>query len=132
MTLALTFFAGTLLSELETIIGTTTVSGLSFATTLAAALDPFTETEWMIEGIYNKCWDTIKEMASSYQPTGQESEEEEEEEGDSAMTALMRSTGEETEPNCRLVRDVIESQKTKRETILKFEELFEKWKEVSQ
>ena len=38
-------FAGTLLSELETIIGTTTVSDLSFAT-LAAALDPFlTETE---------------------------------------------------------------------------------------
>ena len=59
-------FAGTLLSELETIIGTTTVSDLSFAT-LAAALDPFTETEWMTEGISNKCWDTIKEMASSYQ-----------------------------------------------------------------
>ena len=35
-------FAGTLLSELETIIGT----AVSF-TTLAAALDPFTETEWM-------------------------------------------------------------------------------------
>ena len=47
-------FAGTLLSELETIIGTTTVSDLSFAT-LAAALDPFTETEWMTEGISNKC-----------------------------------------------------------------------------
>ena len=46
-------FAGILLSELETIIGTTTVSDLSF-TTLAAALDPFTETEWMTEGISNK------------------------------------------------------------------------------
>ena len=37
-------FAGTLLSELETIIGTTTtVSDPSFAQTLAAALDPFTQ-----------------------------------------------------------------------------------------
>ena len=116
-------FAGTLLSELETIIGTTTVSDLSFAT-LAAALDPFTEAEWMTEGISNKCWDTIKEMASSYQLLRQESEEEE----DSAMAALMRSTYEEIETNCRLVRDVIASQKTKRETIIKFEEVFEKWK----
>ena len=74
-------FAGTLLSELETIVGTTTVSDLSFAT-LAAALDPFTETEWMTKGIFNKHWDTIKEMSSSYQLTGLESEEEE----DSAMT----------------------------------------------
>ena len=83
-------FAGTLLSELETIIGTTTVSDLSFAT-LAAALDPFTETEWMAEGIFNKCWDTIKEMASSYQQlSGQESEEE-----DSVMAALMRSADED-------------------------------------
>ena len=115
---------GTLLSELETIIGTTTVSDLSFAT-LAAALDPFTETEWMTEGISNKCWDTIKEMASSYQLLRQESEEEE----DSAMAALMRSTDEEIEANCRQVREVIARQKTKREeTILKFEELFEKWK----
>ena len=55
-------FAGTLLSELETIIGKTTVSDLSFAT-LAVALDHFTETEWMTEGIYNKCWDTIKDRA---------------------------------------------------------------------
>ena len=47
-------FAGTLLSELEAIIGTTTVSDLSFAT-LAAALGPFTETGWMTEGISNKC-----------------------------------------------------------------------------
>ena len=101
-------FAGTLLSELETIIGTTTVSDLSFAT-LAAALDPFTETEWMTEGTSNKCWDTIKEMTSSYQLLRQESEEEE----DSAMAALMRSTGEEIEANCRLVRDVIASQKAK-------------------
>ena len=87
MILVLTFFAGTLLSELETIIGTTTVSDLSFAT-LAAALDPFTETEWMAEGTSNKCWDTIKEMASSYQLLRQESEEEE----DSAMAAHMYMT----------------------------------------
>ena len=108
--------------------GTTTVSDLSFAT-LAAALDPFTETGWMTEEVSNKCWDTIKEMESSYQLPRQESEEEKE---DSAMAALMRSTGEEIETNCRLVRDVIASQKEKRETILKLEELFEKWKEVSQ
>ena len=44
------------------------------------------------------------------------------------MAALMRSTGEEIESNCRLVRDVIASQKAKRETITKFEELFEQWK----
>ena len=71
---------------MEIIIRTTTISDLSFAT-LAAALYPFTETEWMTEEISNKCWDIIKEMASSYQQPGQESEEE-----DSAMTALMRST----------------------------------------
>ena len=76
-------FVETLLSELETIIGTTTVSDFSFATTLAAALDHLTETGWMTEGISNKCWDTIKEMASSYQLLRQESEEEE----DSAMAA---------------------------------------------
>ena len=35
-------FAGTLLSELETVIGTSTVSDLSFAT-LSTVLDPFTE-----------------------------------------------------------------------------------------
>ena len=45
----------------------------------------------------------------------------------------MRSTGEEgIEANCRLVRDVIANQKAKRETLLRFEELFEQWKEVSQ
>ena len=44
------------------------------------------------------------------------------------MAALMRSTDEEIESNCRLVRDVIASQKAKRETILRFEELFKKWK----
>ena len=41
----------------------------------------------------------------------------------------MRSTGEEIEENCRLVRAAIARQKTKREeTILRFEELFEQWK----
>ena len=39
----------------------------------------------------------------------QESEEE-----DSAMSTLKRGTGEEIETNCRLVRDVIVSQKTKK------------------
>ena len=43
------------------------------------------------------------------------------------MAALMRNTGEEIEADCRVVRDVTASQKTKRETIIKFEELFEKW-----
>ena len=43
-------------------------------------------------------------MASSYQLLWQESEEE-----DSAMAALMRSTDEEIEADCRLVRDVIVS-----------------------
>ena len=64
-------------------------------------------------------------MASSYQLTGLESEEEEE---DSAMAALMRSTDEEIEKNCKHVREVIARQKAKRESIIKFEELFEKWK----
>ena len=45
------------------------------------------------------------------------------------MAALMRSTDEDIEINCKLVRDVIESQREqKRETVLMFEELFEKWK----
>ena len=65
-------------------------------------------------------------MASSYQLLGLESEEDEK--GDSAVTALMRSTGEEIEENCSLVRGVIARQKAKRETIIRFEELFEKWK----
>ena len=94
-------FAGTLLSELEAIVGATTVSDLSFAT-LAAALGPFTETEWMAEGISNKCWDTIKEMPSSYLLLRQESEEEE----GSAMAALMRSIEEEVIVSNRLVKEV--------------------------
>ena len=53
MILALTFLQG-LLSELEIIIEATIVSDLSFAT-LAAALDPFRETEWMTEKTSNKC-----------------------------------------------------------------------------
>ena len=48
-------------------------------------------------------------------------------EEDSTMAALMRSTDEETEINSKFVRDVTESQrKSKRETVLKFEELLEK------
>ena len=46
------------------------------------------------EELSDKCWETIKEMASSYQQPEQKSEEEEE---GSAMTALMKSTDEETE-----------------------------------
>ena len=64
-------------------------------------------------------------MASSYQLPRQESEEEE----DSAMAALMRSTDKEIEEGCGLVREVIKDRKKKREeTIIRFEELFEKWK----
>ena len=59
-------------------------------------------------------------MASSYQQPEQESEKEEE---GSAMAALMRNRDEETEIDCKLVRE-----RAKRETILKFGELFEKWK----
>ena len=45
------------------------------------------------------------------------------------MTALMRSIDEKVEINSKLIRDVIESQREqKRETVLKFEELFEKVK----
>ena len=58
----------------------------------------------MTEELSDKCWDTIKVVASSYQQPGQESGEEEEE--DSAMAVLMRSTDEEIEKNCKLVRDV--------------------------
>ena len=63
-------------------------------------------------------------MASSYQLLRPESEEEE----DSAMAALMRSTDEGIETNCKLVREVIARQKEKRETIIKFEGLLEQWK----
>ena len=59
------------------------------------------------EELSDKCWDTIKEMASSYQQPRQESEEEE----DSTMVALMKSTDEEIEIYCKLVRDAIESQR---------------------
>ena len=38
----------------------------------------------------------------------------------------MKSTDEEIEKNSKLVRDVIESQRVKREAVLKFKELFEK------
>ena len=44
------------------------------------------------------------------------------------MAALMRSTDKEIEESCRLVREVIKDRKKKRETIIKFKELFEKWK----
>ena len=53
-------FTGTLLRELETIIGTTTVSDLSFAT-LAAALDPF-HRDWVDDRRnFQQVLDTIKE-----------------------------------------------------------------------
>ena len=45
------------------------------------------------------------------------------------MAALMRSTDEDRKTNSKLARDDIESQrkrKQKRETVLNFEELFEK------
>ena len=50
-------------------------------------------------------------MASSYKQSEQESEEEGK---GSAMAALMRSTDEGTEANCEIVRDVTESQRTKK------------------
>ena len=51
------------------------------------------------EELSDKCWDTIKEMASSYQQPGQESEEEEK---DSAMVSLMKSTDEEIKTTVNL------------------------------
>ena len=57
----------------------------------------------MTEELSDKCWDTINVMASSYQQPGQESGEKEE---DSVMAALLRSTDEEIEKNCKLVRNV--------------------------
>ena len=75
----------------------------------------------MTEGISNKCWDTIKELISSYQQPGQKSEEEEE---DSAMAALMRSTGEDR-GKLQTCQRYHSKPGSKRETILRFEKLFE-------
>ena len=62
------------------------------------------------EDLSDRFWMTQSRlMASSYQQPGQENEE------GSAMAALMRSTDDEIETNCRLVRDVIESQKEQKE-----------------
>ena len=44
------------------------------------------------------------------------------------MAALMRTTSEEIGENCKILRKIIEDQKAKGETIIKFEELFERWK----
>ena len=49
-------------------------------------------------------------MASSYQQRTRVVDDDE----DSAMAALMRSADEETEKNCKLVRDFIESQREKK------------------
>ena len=70
------FCKGTLLSELETIIRPTTVSDLSFCNTCKCPWPFHRETEWMMteEELSDKCWDTIKVMASSYQQPEQESE----------------------------------------------------------
>ena len=71
-------------------------------------------------GIQSKRW----HLLSNNQ--GQESEEEE----SNAMAALMRSTNKEIETNCKLVRDVTESQREqKRETVPMFEKLLESGKE---
>ena len=45
------------------------------------------------EELSDKCWDTIKVMASSYQQPEQESEKKE----DSTMAALVRSTDKKIE-----------------------------------
>ena len=68
----------------------------------------------MTKELSDRCWDTIKEMTSSYQ-TKLEQESEEEKEEESAMAALMRSGDEEQRQNCKLVRDVIESQRGQKE-----------------
>ena len=63
LTLTLTFLQGVLFSELETIIEiSSTVSVLSFTTILTAALDHFTQRNWVMteEDLSDKCWDTIK------------------------------------------------------------------------
>ena len=88
----------------------------AFATTLAAALDPFTErlSGWWQKknfltsaGTQSKRW----HLLTNNQPGQKISEEEKV----SAMAALMRSTDEEIEKNCKLVRDVIESQREQKE-----------------
>ena len=58
------------------------------------------------EELSSRCWDTIK-SDGIFLPN--KSEQKSDEEEDSAMAAFMKSTDEETETNCRLVRDVIES-----------------------
>ena len=69
----------------------------------------------MTKELFGKCWGTIKVVTSSYQQPGQESEEEEE---GSAMAALMRSTDEETETNCKLARES-KKRESKKENCLK-------------
>ena len=64
------------------------------------------------EELSSRCWDTIK-SDGIFLPN--KSEQKSDEEEDSAMAAFMKSTDEETETNCRLVRDVIESQKEQKE-----------------
>ena len=62
----------------------------------------------MMKELDDKCWMTqSKRWHLLTNKPGQESEEEE----GSTMAALMRSTDEEIETNCKLVRDVIESQR---------------------
>ena len=81
----------------------------AFATTLAAALDHFTQrpSDDKKRNFLTSAENTIKEMTSSCQQQDKRVKKEE----DSAIAALMKSADEETETNSKLVRDVIESQR---------------------
>ena len=66
----------------------------AFVTTLAAILDPFRETEWlMTEDLSGKCWGhNQRRWHLLIKQTKQKVKKK-----DSAMAALMRSTDEEME-----------------------------------
>ena len=110
-------FAAALLNEMETVLET--VNSVSFGT-LSAVLDPFFEIGWMSKDLADKCWDTIKVMAYSYQP--------QEKSDGNAITALMRCSEAEIGDHCDLVRAVIETQRGQEHNI-GFKELFQRWKE---
>ena len=125
------FYKRTLFSELETIIGSsTTVSDLSICNNSCSNLWPF-QRDWVVDD-RRSFWQVLgtqsKKMASSYQTNQTESEEKRQCNG--CFDEEHRRRDEEIVTNCKLVRDVIESQREnkKRKAILKFEELFEKLK----
>ena len=101
------FCKGTLLSELETIIGTSsTVSGLSFAT-LAAILDPFTQR---LSGWWQKNFLTSaghNQRDGIFLPITRTREWERRRQCNGCFDEEYRW---KIETSCKLVRDVIESQ----------------------